>query len=232
MQLITRPLQKKFRKLQWASDKSAYRSRQQAVNTATSAGVVIWLTGMSGAGKSTIARALVSRLQTFAVRATMLDGDELRMGLNSDLGFSNGERSENLRRIAHVAALFCNEGFVAITATISPEPEHRENARRIIGDASFVEVFVDTPLEVCEKRDPKGLYQRARRGEIPQFTGISSAYRPPVHSDLTLRTQDHTVERCVDLIVDYLVRERQIAIRRVGERALKMATRYVAIGGK
>ncbi|MCP3713254.1 adenylyl-sulfate kinase [Paraburkholderia sp. CNPSo 3274] len=202
------------------------------MNIATSAGVVIWLTGMSGAGKSTVARALVSRLQAFALRATMLDGDVLRTGLNSDLGFSAAERTENLRRVAHVAALFCNEGFVAVTATISPEPEHRENARRIVGESAFVEVFVDTPLEVCEKRDPKGLYQRARRGEIAQFTGIASPYHPPVHPDLTLHTQDNTVEHCVDHVVDYLVRNRRFAIGHVGERSLKMANLRAVVSGK
>ncbi|MEX3983368.1 adenylyl-sulfate kinase [Paraburkholderia sp. EG287A] len=202
------------------------------MNTATSAGVVIWLTGMSGAGKSTVARALVSRLQTFALRATMLDGDVLRTGLNSDLGFSDAERTENLRRVAHVAALFCNEGFIAVTATISPEPEHRENARRIVGDSAFVEVFVDTPLEVCEKRDPKGLYQRARRGEIAQFTGIASPYHAPAHPDLTLHTQDNSVETCVDHIVDYLVRDRQYSIGRAREQSLKVANLRAGIGGK
>ncbi|MFX1802678.1 adenylyl-sulfate kinase [Paraburkholderia sp. A1RO-5] len=179
---------------------------QQQVETETSAGVVVWFTGMSGAGKSTIARALVDRLQTSSFRATMLDGDVLRAGLNSDLGFSKAERTENLRRVAHVAALFCKEGFVTVTATISPETEHRENARRIIGEASFIEVFIDTPPEVCEKRDPKGLYQRARLGEIPQFTGIESRYQPPTHPDLTLYTQGHTVAHCVGRIVDHLVK--------------------------
>jgi adenylylsulfate kinase len=181
-----------------------------AVNTTTPTGVVVWLTGMSGAGKSTIAHALSRRLQTFAFRATVLDGDVLRTGLNSDLGFTEAERTENLRRVAHVAALFCNEGFVAITATISPEPEHRENARRIIGNTAFVEVFVDTPLEICESRDPKGLYQRARRGEIPQFTGIGSPYHPPANPQLTVQTQGNTVEHCVDEIIDYLVRVHHI----------------------
>jgi adenylylsulfate kinase len=173
------------------------------VNT-TPQGVVVWFTGMSGAGKSTIAHALTKRLQTFALRATVLDGDALRTGLNSDLGFSEAERTENLRRVAHVAALFCKEGFIAITATISPDPQHRENARRIIGDTAFVEVFVDTPLEICESRDPKGLYQRARRGEIPQFTGVGSPYHPPANPQLTLQTQGNTVEQCVDEVIDDL----------------------------
>ncbi|WP_321947726.1 adenylyl-sulfate kinase [Paraburkholderia sp. J10-1] len=188
------------------------------METTTSAGVVIWLTGMSGAGKSTIASALVNRLQTFALRATMLDGDVLRTGLNADLGFSEAERTENLRRVAHVAALFCKEGFVAVTATISPEPEHRENARRIVGDANFVEVFVDTPLDVCEQRDPKGLYKRARSGEIPQFTGIGSPYHAPLRPDLSLRTHGNSVEHCVDVIIGYLTSERRFALKNMRER--------------
>lgn len=176
----------------------------------TSAGIVVWLTGMSGAGKSTIARALVARMQTFDIRSTVLDGDVLRMGLNADLGFSNEDRTENLRRVAHVAALFSNEGYIAVTATISPEPEHRENARRIVGAGSFVEVFVDTPLHVCETRDPKGLYKRARRGEIPQFTGLSAAYRPPVDPDLVVQTQNASVDECTQQIIDYLIAARHL----------------------
>ncbi|WP_321903614.1 adenylyl-sulfate kinase [Paraburkholderia tropica] len=180
------------------------------VDTGISTGAVVWLTGMSGAGKSTIAQALVERLRASCIRATALDGDVLRTGLNGDLGFTEADRTENLRRVAHVAALFCQEGFVAITATISPEPEHRDNARRIVGAGSFVEVFVDTPFEVCEERDPKGLYKRARRGEIPQFTGIGSPYHAPDRPDLTVRTQGNSVEHCVDDIVEHLARKHHI----------------------
>jgi adenylylsulfate kinase len=177
---------------------------RKGVETATSTGAVVWLTGMSGAGKSTIAHAFVARAQSFDMRAIMLDGDVLRTGLNSDLGFSDAERTENLRRVAHVAALFCNEGFIVVTATISPMPEHRENARRIKGEDNFVEVFIDTPLHVCESRDPKGLYKLARRGELEGFTGIASQYLAPTNPDLVLRTENADVGSCVERVSDYL----------------------------
>jgi adenylylsulfate kinase len=193
-----------------------------------STGIVIWLTGMSGAGKSTIARALVDRLQALSCQSTVLDGDVLRSGLNSDLGFSDAARTENLRRVAHVAALFCLEGFVTVTATISPEAEHRANARQIIGEASFVEVFVDTPLAVCEERDPKGLYRRARNGEIPEFTGIGSPYHAPLHPDLTLHTPGNSINHCVDEIVQYLVRARRINPRLIRTSATLNERRHAA----
>ncbi|WP_321936413.1 adenylyl-sulfate kinase [Paraburkholderia sp. J8-2] len=182
----------------------------KAVATETSAGLVVWFTGMSGAGKSTIARALVARLQAFDILSTVLDGDILRTGLNSDLGFDDADRTENLRRVAHVAALFCQSGFVAVTATISPESKHRKKAREIAGDQSFVEVFVDTPLEICEKRDPKGLYKRARRGEIKQFTGLGAPYQPPTAPDIVIRTHDSSISQCVDQIIAYLVSSHRI----------------------
>jgi adenylylsulfate kinase len=182
------------------------------VGTATSAGVVVWLTGMSGAGKSTIARAFVEQLQTQGLQAILLDGDILRTGLNSDLGFSDVDRTENLRRVAHVAALFCEQGFIAVTATISPEPEHRRDARRIVGKHRFVEVFVSAPLEVCEKRDPKGLYRRARRGEIPGFTGVDAPYHPPATPDVELRTHEIAVNDCVTQLITYLCGEHHVGI--------------------
>jgi adenylylsulfate kinase len=147
-------------------------------------------------------------MQKHDVRAIMLDGDLLRTGLNSDLGYSAADRTENLRRIAHVAALFCSEGYAVVTATISPEPEHRQNARRIVGSENFVEVFIDTPLAVCEERDPKGLYKRARRGDITGLTGIDSPYHPPAKPDLVLRTPDHTVGQCVEQLFGYIARGR------------------------
>ncbi|WP_296657751.1 adenylyl-sulfate kinase [Paraburkholderia sp.] len=174
------------------------------------AGTVIWLTGMPGAGKTTIARAFVARMQTFAIRSTMLDGDALRAGLNADLGFSAEDRMENIRRVAHVAALFGKEGYIAVTATISPHPGHRASARQIIGNESFVEVFVDTPLHVCEMRDPKGLYKRARQGEIEQFTGLDAAYHAPVNPDLTVRTQGVSVDACVQQIIEHLASKGRI----------------------
>lgn len=167
-------------------------------------GLVVWLTGMSGAGKTTIARELVAEIQKDGIRAMSLDGDILRAGLNSDLGFSPADRSENLRRVAHVAALFCEEGYIVITATISPEPEHRQTARCIVGSGRFVEVFVDTPLSVCEARDPKGLYKRARQGAIQGFTGIDSPYHPPVAPDVALRTLGHTVAECAQELYAHL----------------------------
>jgi adenylylsulfate kinase len=205
---------------------------QAGVDTTIPKGVVVWLTGMSGAGKSTIGQAFVSRMQTFGVRSTVLDGDVLRTGLNADLGFTDADRSENLRRIAHVAALFCDEGFVVVAATISPVPEHRENARQIVGGDSFVEVFVDTSLEVCESRDPKGLYLRARRGEIKQFTGLDAPYHPPENPDLVLHTEELDVDRCVGKIIDYLLCTHQsLALRGLSTGSVHPFQRNVKANG-
>jgi len=145
---------------------------------------VIWLTGLSGSGKSTIANELAIKLQQEGKLAYILDGDNVRMGLNKDLGFSDNDRKENIRRIAEVAKLISDTGVIVITAFISPFREERKNAKEIIGKDNFIEVFVRTSLETCEKRDPKGLYKKARTGEIPMFTGIDSPYEEPLNYDI------------------------------------------------
>ncbi len=145
---------------------------------------VIWLTGLSGSGKSTIANELAIKLQEEGKLAYILDGDNVRMGLNKDLGFSDDDRKENIRRIAEVAKLLSDAGVIVITAFISPFREEREKAKEIIGRDNFIEVFVRTSLETCEKRDPKGLYKKARAGEIPMFTGIDSPYEEPLNYDI------------------------------------------------
>ncbi|HZP27628.1 MAG TPA: adenylyl-sulfate kinase [Acidimicrobiia bacterium] len=151
-------------------------------------GATVWLTGLSGSGKSTIASAFAARLAARGVLGYTLDGDNLRHGLNGDLGFSEADRHENVRRVAEVARLFADAGVVAVVPVISPYRAGRDHARRIHEDAGlvFVEVYVDTPLEVCEQRDPKGLYAKARAGELPGFTGIDDPYEPPLEPDVVV----------------------------------------------
>lgn len=175
-------------------------------------GCVVWLTGLSGAGKSTVARALEARLSSLRVASYVLDGDGLRTGLGSDLGFSDADRRENVRRTAEVAAILRGAGLVAIVSLISPHADAREKARRLSGTDRFVEVFVDAPLAVCEARDPKGLYRRARAGEIPEFTGVSDPYEPPPRPDVVLRTAEEGVDACVERLVAAL-RERGLLPR-------------------
>lgn len=161
---------------------------------------VIWLTGLSGSGKSTIANELAIKLQQKGKLAYILDGDNVRMGLNKDLGFSDDDRKENIRRIAEVAKLLSDAGVIVITAFISPFREERERAKDIIGRNNFVGVYVEAPLMVCEERDPKGLYKKARNGEIPMFTGIDSPYEKPTNADLTINTEENSIQTCVDFI--------------------------------
>jgi adenylyl-sulfate kinase len=161
---------------------------------------VIWLTGLSGSGKSTIANELAYILQQEGKLAYILDGDNVRMGLNKDLGFSDNDRKENIRRIAEVAKLLSDAGVIVITAFISPFREERENAKNIIGKDEFLEVYVEAPLEICENRDPKGLYKKARAGQIPMFTGIDSPYEEPLNADLIINTGNLTVQDCVNFI--------------------------------
>lgn len=166
--------------------------------------VVAWLTGLSGAGKSTIAEATRARLATMGARVVVLDGDRLRQGLNRDLGFSETDRRENVRRVAEVAGLFLTEGYVVLVPVISPFAADRAAAREIIGADWFLEVFVAASLELCEARDVKGLYRRARAGELPAFTGISSSYEAPVNPDVVLRTDDMPVTVSVDQLLKAL----------------------------
>ncbi|MCB9721107.1 MAG: adenylyl-sulfate kinase [Candidatus Omnitrophica bacterium] len=171
-------------------------------------GVVIWLTGFSGAGKSTVAEKLSTIMTENGNKTYILDGDKIRTGLCSDLGFSPEDRTENIRRIGEVAKLFSNTGIITIVAFISPYRSDRDRVRTILKTGEFIEVFVDCPIEECERRDPKGLYKRARAGEIPQFTGISAPYEPPAKPEIHLRTKEHTVEECAHSIIEYLKQKR------------------------
>jgi len=166
-------------------------------------GCTVWLTGLSGSGKSTIAVELEKRLWDRGVRAYILDGYNVRHGLNKNLGFSPADRTENIRRIGEVAKLFTEAGMVAITAFISPYREDRDQVRALMPD-DFVEVLVECPLEVCEQRDVKGLYQKARAGQIKEFTGISAPYEPPAKPELALRTDRQSVDESVAAIVGLL----------------------------
>jgi adenylylsulfate kinase len=177
-------------------------SREQRETSGGHKGKVIWFTGLSGSGKSTVANALDEVLHKRGLKTYILDGDNVRMGLNKDLGFSPEDRKENIRRIAETAKLFADAGTIVLTAFISPYREDREFARTIIGEEDFVEVFVDTPLEECEKRDPKGLYKKARAGEIKGFTGIDAPYEKPENPQITLREGD--VDYQVSILVSYI----------------------------
>lgn len=166
--------------------------------------VAIWLTGLSGAGKSTIANALELALVERGRHTYLLDGDNVRMGLCRDLGFSDADREENIRRVAEVARLFVDAGLIAITAFISPFHRDRAMAREVIGADMFIEVFIDTPLVECERRDPKGLYGKARSGLIKNFTGIDSAYEPPRSPSIRINTLEDDLPAAVNRILAYL----------------------------
>jgi len=166
--------------------------------------VVIWLTGLSGSGKSSIADALEQRLVMAGSHTYLLDGDNVRMGLCKDLGFSNSDREENIRRVAEVAKLFVDAGLITITSFISPFHRDRALARSVIGSDNFIEVFIDTPLSECERRDPKGLYKKARQGLIKSFTGIDSPYEKPLAPQITISTMNHSIGSSVEVIIDYL----------------------------
>lgn len=166
---------------------------------------VLWFTGLSGSGKSTIANATEKLLFDEGFQTYILDGDNVRMGLNKDLGFSPEHRTENIRRITEVAKLFADSGSLVLTAFISPYLEDRLQAREIIGQEDFIEIYIKADLSVCESRDPKGLYKKARAGEIKGFTGIDAPYEAPKNPELIIESDKYDVDTCAEKIVDFLI---------------------------
>jgi len=171
--------------------------------------VVLWFTGFSGSGKSTLAHAIEEQLHQQGCKTFVLDGDNIRHGLSSGLTFSEQDRKENLRRIGEVSKLFVEAGVIVLTAFISPFREDRERVRSLMPHGDFLEVYVDCPIEVCEERDVKGLYRKARAGEVKEFTGISSPYEPPEKPELTVNTEQETLEESVQKVLS-LLNERSI----------------------
>jgi bifunctional enzyme CysN/CysC len=165
---------------------------------------LLWLTGLSGAGKSTIANVIEKRLHSIGRHTMLLDGDNIRHGLNKDLGFNEADRIENIRRIGEVAKLMTDAGLIVITSFISPVRSERELARNLLPDGEFLEIFIDTPIEECEARDPKGLYRKARNGEIPNFTGINSPYEVPEKPEITLNTISTDADKLAEIVIKYM----------------------------
>ncbi|MCL1049570.1 adenylyl-sulfate kinase [Shewanella abyssi] len=179
-------------------------SHQQRVKLNGHKPAVLWFTGLSGSGKSTVANAVDKMLHDIGCKTYVLDGDNVRHGLNGDLSFTDTDRVENIRRIGEVSKLFVDAGLLVSTAFISPFIKDREMVRAQLGNGEFIEVFIDTPLEVCESRDPKGLYKKARAGEIKNFTGIDSSYELPVNPEIQVKTADKSVQACAVQVIDYL----------------------------
>lgn len=167
--------------------------------------LMIWFTGLSGSGKSTLAVQLEAQLHAKGYKTYLLDGDNIRTGLNKDLSFSDEGRVENIRRIGEVGKLMLDAGLVVLSAFISPFEEDRQQVRNIVGKENYLEVFVDTPLEICEQRDVKGLYQKARRGEVKNFTGIDSPYERPSHADLIIQTNKLSIEQSTEKLLDLVL---------------------------
>jgi adenylylsulfate kinase len=179
-------------------------SQKERENKNSQKGLLIWMTGLSGSGKTTLAYHLERALFNKGKLVYVLDGDNIRSGLNSDLGFSAKERFENIRRIGEVASLFVDAGMIVIVAFISPFRKDRDRVRRALEPGYFFEIFIDSPLDVCEKRDVKGLYKKARAGLIPDFTGISSPYEAPLNPEVHLKTNIESIDDCISKILNHL----------------------------
>ena len=188
-------------------ERDTFLNRDQKQKLLKQKGKVLWFTGLSASGKSTLACALEKKLYEDGLLTEVLDGDKIRNGLNNNLGFSEEDRIENIRRIAEVGKLFCNCGIIAISAFISPTESIRKMARSIIGDNDFFKIYLSTPLEVCEKRDPKGLYKKARAGKIYDFTGISAPYETPKDAHLVIDTSKYSVIEATELIYNTIIKE-------------------------
>ena len=178
------------------------RERRKQLNNHKSA--ILWFTGLSGSGKSTLAHAVEEKLYQHNCRTYVMDGDNVRHGLCGDLGFSDEDRKENIRRIGNVAKLFLDAGTIVLTAFISPFHEDRETVRNLVLHDDFLEIYCNAPLEVCEQRDIKGIYKKAREGMIKDFTGISSPYEAPINPELVVNTGEDTLEKCVEQVMDLL----------------------------
>ncbi|MDE0018367.1 adenylyl-sulfate kinase [Candidatus Poribacteria bacterium] len=195
--------QQKATNITWHEATVTAEDREKLLNQK---GCVIWFTGLSGSGKSTLANAVEQVLHQQRHHTYVLDGDNVRHGLNKNLGFSPEDREENIRRVGEVAKLFSDAGTIVMTAFISPYCADRDQARALIAEDRFVEVFVDCPLNVCEERDTKGLYKKARAGEIKEFTGISAPYEPPLNPEVTVNTAALSIEECAQAVVETLVK--------------------------
>ena len=181
---------------------TVYRENRENLNNHRSA--ILWFTGLSGAGKSTLAHSVEDSLHKMDVRTFVLDGDNIRQGLCKDLGFSDADRTENIRRIGEVSKLMLDAGIIVMTAFISPFIKDRQIVRDLVKEGDFIEIYCEADLAVCEERDPKGLYKKARAGQIPEFTGISSPYEKPEKPELVLQTGKQTIEECTDRVIQYL----------------------------
>ncbi|TCK92478.1 adenylylsulfate kinase [Natranaerovirga hydrolytica] len=193
-------MEKKSANIVWHQHKINKQSREESLGQK---GILLWFTGLSGSGKSTIASALEQKLWALGKHTYLLDGDNIRHGLNGDLGFSDEDRKENIRRIKEVAKLFVDAGTITIASFIAPFKEDRASVRKVLGQ-NFIEVFIDCPLEVCQQRDPKGLYKKVEMGEIKNFTGIDSPYEKPDQPEIIIQSNQLSVEESVDTIIEKL----------------------------